>query len=81
MPYISSDDREHLRPEAEHPEGGGGLTYQFTMLSLQYVGRNGRSFSTFCVVIGALVCTVFEFYRRVVAPYEDQKCKTNGDVY
>jgi len=30
---------------------------------------------------GTLHSVLLEFYRRVVAPYEDEKCKTNGDVY
>jgi len=31
--------------------------------------------------IGALDGARFEFYRRVAAPHEDQKCRENGDVY
>ena len=30
--------------------------------------------------IGVLECIKQEFYRRVAAPYEDQKMKENGDV-
>jgi hypothetical protein len=32
-------------------------------------------------VMGALASTAQEFYRRVVVPYEQEKCDTNGDVY
>jgi hypothetical protein len=31
--------------------------------------------------VGAIECCKLEFYRRVAAPYEDRKIKTNGDVY
>jgi len=31
-------------------------------------------------VYGVLQCMAFEFYRRVVAPYEDEKIRENGDV-
>ena len=30
--------------------------------------------------IGMLACVQAELYRRVVAPYEDQKIAENGDV-
>ncbi len=30
--------------------------------------------------IGVLECIKQEYYRRVAAPYEDQKIKENGDV-
>ena len=30
---------------------------------------------------GAVECAKLEFYRRVVAPHEDEKMKDNGDVY
>ena len=39
--------------------------------------RKQRMFSA----IGALEAAKLEFYRRVVAPYEDQKMLDNGDVY
>lgn len=32
-------------------------------------------------ILGVLSCVQQEFYRRVVAPYEDQKCRENGDVF
>jgi len=32
-------------------------------------------------VVGVLECAKLELYRRVVAPYEDQKMTESGDVY
>jgi hypothetical protein len=32
-------------------------------------------------VVGALECAKLELYRRLAAPYEDQKIKLNGDAY
>ena len=32
-------------------------------------------------IIGALECAKLELYRRVAAPYEDDKIIENGDVY
>jgi hypothetical protein len=31
--------------------------------------------------VGALECAKLELYRRVAAPYEDEKMKESGDVY
>lgn len=31
-------------------------------------------------LIGALECIKFEFYRRLLSPYEDEKIEQNGDV-
>jgi hypothetical protein len=30
--------------------------------------------------VGVLECVKLEFYRRVAAPYEDEKIKESGDV-
>ena len=32
-------------------------------------------------LIGVLDCAKMELYRRVAAPYEDDKSRLNGDVY
>ena len=32
-------------------------------------------------VRGVLMCTMLEIYRRVIASYENLKCKSNGDVF
>jgi len=32
-------------------------------------------------LIGVLECAKLELYRRVAAPYEDDKIESNGDVY
>ena len=32
-------------------------------------------------LIGVLECAKLELYRRVAAPYEDDKIDENGDVY
>ena len=31
-------------------------------------------------VVGAIVCALFELHRRLIAPYEDEKIKSAGDV-
>ena len=39
------------------------------------------SYHAYNEIIGVLECVKQEFYRRMVAPYEDKKCEENGDVF
>lgn len=78
MPYIKSE----LRSRAwVAPEGAGPLCYALSKQVNDYRLRLGDSFATFADILAALEATKLEFYRRVVAPYEDRKCQENGDVY
>ena len=87
MPYITRNEQAKLErysytgANPHTPDNAGELTYIFTKESCDYVKKHGKSFLTCCIIIGALICTALEFYRRVVAPYEEMKIKTNGDVY
>lgn len=38
------------------------------------------SYSDYNAAIGMLECAKLELYRRIVASYEDEKIKENGDV-
>jgi len=57
------------------------LNYVFTQVITEYLDNNGESYQTINDIVGALECCKLELYRRIVAPYEDQKIKENGDVY
>ncbi len=59
----------------------GELTYVLTGVVLEYVQAKGGKFQTFADILAALDATGKEFYRRQIAPYEDQKIVENGDVY
>ena len=81
MPYISHDRRKGLKPKSkDFPECAGDLNYQITMLLLDYLKFNGKQYSHFNDIIGALEGAKLEFYRRHVVPYENQKIVDNGDV-
>jgi hypothetical protein len=80
MPYITQVAREFLA-SGGYIETSGELNYSFTQIIQQYVKDHGKSYARFNDVIGALEGAKAEFYRRVVAPYEDEKIKQNGDVY
>jgi hypothetical protein len=81
MPYILKDKRQRiddtLRPGPGLP---GELNYLITSRVLDWLGGN-PNYNDFNAAIGALECVKLELYRRMVAPYEDQKCAENGDVY
>lgn len=80
MPYITQQAREQIA-KGRQPENAGELNYAITCLLLNYVDAKGARYQTFNDIAGALDNAKAEFYRRKVAPYEDQKAKENGDVY
>ncbi len=79
MPYIKQKHRDELA-QGKLPENAGELNFQITTLLLDYVKRQGKSYKIFNEVMGVIACVGQEFYRRWVAPYEDEKIKENGDV-
>ena len=87
MPYIRKQNRDQLRAsESPLQITSGELNYLITNLCNRFIRgmeiATGRpSYWTINMVIGALECAKLELYRRVAAPYEDQKCAENGDVY
>jgi hypothetical protein len=65
----------------EQTDNVGELNYLLTELCIAYFRIHGARYQQINDVIGALECCKQEFYRRVAAPYEDEKIKENGDVY
>jgi len=87
MPYIPPSKREkydslieelsYMLKDEKSYESDGILNYIISKLihlnySLTYFSQNRA--------IGVLECIKQEQYRRVTAPYEDQKIKENGDI-
>jgi hypothetical protein len=83
MPYIKAEDREALDKYPLSVQNAGELNYVITKIALAYwTGVNGKqNYQKINDIVGALEGAKMEFYRRVVAPYEDGKIKENGDVY
>lgn len=79
MPYIKIVDRN--RETRQHPKKAGDLNWILSEVCKIYLLENGTSYQTINDVVGALEGCKLEFYRRIVAPYEDIKIKENGDVY
>ena len=80
MPYIDSKSRMDVMTFGPMKKSGE-LNYMLTCKCLEYLKTMGKSYGTMNEIIGALDCAKMEFYRRVVVPYEQEKCKENGDVY
>ncbi|MEX2572294.1 MAG: hypothetical protein WD737_13430 [Gemmatimonadota bacterium] len=80
MPYISQEARTRLDDGGE-PDNAGELNYAVTRLIDDYLVRKGMRYGNLNEVIGALECAKLELYRRVAAPYEEEKMKEAGDLY
>ena len=81
MPYIAADARARIDGGGK-PQTAGELNYAITRLVDDYViAKGGVRYAHLNEVVGALECAKLELYRRVAAPYEDQKIAEAGDVY
>jgi len=87
MPYIKREKRAELDllvkqvvdviKRIPDEEVDGHLNYLFTrILKALYT----PSYLRYERVIGLLSCIQHEFYRRWVAPYEDEKIRMHGDI-
>jgi hypothetical protein len=63
------------------PETAGELNYMISSLLDEYLTERGKNYASINEVIGMLECAKLELYRRVAAPYEDEKIDQNGDVF
>lgn len=85
MPYIDKSDRRHYAVKAEELAyiitTPGELNFTITSILFEYLAKRGQSYSVYNELIGVLECVKQEFYRRAVAPYEDNKKLENGDVF
>lgn len=87
MPYIKQKLRDEIDADiSELIEGivnqdetqqDGMLNYTITKL---LAGLYEPNYFNLNRAIGVLECVKQEFYRRVVAPYEEIKRRENGDI-
>lgn len=86
MPYIESDRRKFLTSKTyqelldiSDQMTAGDLNFMISTL-LWYRFAKAQSYQTGNEIIGILECVKLEYMRRILAPYEDQKIKDNGDI-
>ena len=82
MPYIKQERREEIDPAILNfcPQNAGDLNYVVTVMIDNFINWQGETYENFNAMIGALECCKQEYYRRIIAPYEDKKIEENGDV-
>jgi hypothetical protein len=85
MPYIDQDARRRM-DAGETPASAGELNYAVTRLVDAYLARAAADagrvrYAHLNEAVGVLECAKLELYRRVAAPYEDEKIAESGDVY
>lgn len=92
MPYIKQKNREQINSILEDVvvtpsflgavlQNAGELNYALTEVIRGYLIKHGQRYQTMNDIVGALEGAKVEFQRRVVADYESEKIKANGDVY
>ena len=89
MPYIAKERRQDFSPVAHGmppAETVGDLNFQLTEVINHYMHnlihfRGKLTYGTCNDIIGAIEACKLEFYRRVVAPMENDKIEQNGDCY
>lgn len=93
MPYIKPEQRELLDPlindlaktitAIEHSSAEsqwpGLLNYAVTRLAVKLLPV--LNYNSMSRMHGVLADVPMEWYRRMMAPYEDEKIAQNGDVY
>ena len=94
MPYIKKEERprydksieeivnllvEKLPGDNGKGYSEGDLNYVVSSIVWKLFDKS-KSYSNGNKLMGALECIKQEFYRRKLAPYEDEKIKTNGDL-
>lgn len=88
MPYIKPEKRKRydsvidwavkLLREIPEEDRDGHVNFLFTViLKRVYMPPKYRRYNK---AIGVLECIKQEFYRRMVAPYENEKIRESGDV-
>jgi len=85
MPYIAEDDRRELmwvdralEDLNESKKMSAGELQYVIALAIKHIGP--ENYQDMNDIMGALAGAQMEFYRRIVAPYEDTKIVLNGDV-
>lgn len=85
MPYIVNEDRIRYIGGLAKIDGAGiptpgHLNYLLSTVTDIFIGLT-PNYEKYNAAIGALESAKLELYRRMIAPYEDGKIASNGDVY
>jgi len=94
MPYIDEPQRTEidgivdplidLLNKTDSDEMCGRLNYAVSRVMWRLCGHDGhgvRRYGRMNAVAGAIESAKAEFQRRIVAPYEDEKIQSAGDIH
>lgn len=90
MPYITENKRAHLNElindivnilNEQNNDGKIDGSVNFIISTILENVYNKQGYDGINRGVGVLECAKLEFYRKVAAPYEDQKEFENGEVY
>lgn len=91
MPYIKQNKRSIIDLQVEHlikaicaaadtlDEVDGNANYAITKIIYGLYSEGG--YAVKANALKTLLAVALEYYRRIMAPYEDQKRDENGEVY
>ncbi|KKN64869.1 hypothetical protein LCGC14_0487030 [marine sediment metagenome] len=88
MPYIKKDKRKMIdgivKQLADTIITLGDVNYVITKLLHIIIDRDAKQtrfrYASVNSIIGVLECVKLEFYRMVIAPYENKKRMENGPI-
>lgn len=90
MPYLTEEDKHKVGVEVDRLTDytnnldiqnlAGHINYINFIVVRRWISKNGKKYFVFAAILGTLICCVLEIYRRLVAPYEEEKIKSNGDA-
>lgn len=86
MPYIKEEQRQKYNQvfwklrDAGAIKDPGELNYLFSIIINHYLVAHGTRYQAINDIVGALEGAKLEAYRKIAAPYEDQKIEENGDI-
>ena len=86
MPYISGPRRESFAVarntlKSTRLDTIGELVYMFCWMADHYMSQHIMNFENLNAVMGAFESAKAEFYRKMIADYEDGKEAANGPVW
>ena len=84
MPYIEPEKRDKFKNILSHLAcmnlSIGEINYFISAFLHDLILKRGCCYAMLNSIIGMLECAKQEFYRQIVAPYEDKKQYGNGPV-
>lgn len=84
MPYIKTEDRLKFNTRINEISNlitcDGDLNYVISLLLHKQLEKRGICYQNMNNLMGSIDCAKMEFFRTVIAPYEDKKRNENGSV-